>query len=726
MARKLERWVATPSNGGLVTALKSVADERGFRWLGWPGTNVVESEREAVTAALREHGSEPVFLGKAEAEGFYEGFSNRVLWPLLHGMVERSHFSPSAWRNYCRVNEKFADAIVASADPGEPIWIHDYQLALLPEMLRKRGVRSPIGFFLHIPFPSFEVYRTLAVREDILRGLLGADVIGFHAYEYVSHFRTTCLKVLGIESEVDELRFGARTVNLGVIPIGIDPLLIDEMKGHEDAIAERHGIQNANQGKKVMLGVDRLDYTKGIPEKLLAFEELLRTQPKWRGKVVLIQVAAPSREAVADYQNLKRHVEELVGRINGQYGSPTHTPVVYINKSVSRTRLVGMYQAADIALVTPLRDGMNLVALEYVAARGEMGGCLVLSEFAGSAHLLSGARLISPYNQEDLCAAMLEGLTSEPGMDAGFAHMVSFVGENTAKLWAQKFLSRLESHTEDEAVLAVPLDVSSGKARDRLESARQPLVLLDYDGTLRRYESQPMQAKPTAEVLRVLRALSAQAVVYVVSGRQADVMDRWLGDLPIGMVCEHGLAIRDRDGEWTQRLNVSGAGLKPIEPILEEFVQRTPGSLLEKKSASIAWHYRASDPEYGTFQAHQLLGVLEDALNGSQFNVLRGRRVIEVRHVNATKGDATAELLRLHSDADVVFAAGDDRTDEEMMEVVARSGGERTVTCWVGGQNASAEYWVEEPEQLLAELTELCALWGGRVSPAHGKKRSSD
>ena len=492
-----------------------------------------------------------------------------------------------------------------------------------------------------------------------------------------------------------------------------------------EAQSERESIREAHAGKKVIVGVDRLDYTKGIPEKILAYEELLRNQPKWRGRVVLIQVAAPSRENVAEYKQLKREVDELVGRINGRYGTSSNQPIVYINQNVSRARITGMFQAADVALITPIRDGMNLVALEYVAARAERGGTLILSEFAGAAHLLAGARLVSPYNIVEV-AEVLGRALEEPPDPVGFSHMLEFVRENTSVAWASRFLDRLEATAVEQPAPSVRLRVSQPPALDKLRDKKNPLVLLDYDGTLRHFEPRPGDATPTEPIREVLTGLSLVATVYIVSGRSPQVLDGWFGDLRIGLVCEHGYAIRSPRGDWEELTNVGGGGLKRVEQLLADFVRRTPGSLIERKRASIAWHYRSADPEYGTFQANELLGLLEDALKRRPYSILRGSRVIEVRHQDATKGHAMAELLRRHGDADALFCAGDDRTDEEMMEAIPAAWRPKTVTCWVGGRNSIAEFWVDSSEALIEELNALRELWRrGRseVRAVRGAKR---
>lgn len=707
-------WQAQASAGGLVTGLRPLGEKRQFDWVGWPGSVIDPEEELSVVEVLKAESKgkgfdlHPVFLSEEDVSGFYEGFSNSVLWPLFHGFVNRSAYSTLDYEAYVRVNQRFADAIAARVTADDYVWIHDYQLCLVPDLLRERGVTCPIGFFLHVPFPSSETYRTLPVREELLKGLLGADFLGFHAYEYVSHFRKTCLRVLGLDSGTDVLKTASRRVHLGVAPIGIDPQEIRDMAAGKEATAELETLRAAYGDKRIVIGVDRLDYTKGIPEKLLAFETLLRTHPEWRGQVILIQVAAPSRTGIDEYQSLKRQVDELVGRINGEYGAPGYTPIVYVNQHVSRERLVGMYKAADIALVTPVRDGMNLVALEYIAARGERGGSLILSEFAGAANLLPGARLVNPYNIDDIAMALGNAL-AEPLQEP--YHMLEFVENNTAQRWAEQVLEKLrESRSEvkrDPSRLKMMVD---GPTRP-LVVAREPLFLLDYDGTLRGYESSPHLAHPTPRILGVLSELSSVARVYVVSGRDAHTLERWLGNLPIGLVSEHGLAIRPLGAsEWERDIP---PGLLPPARVVElfrEFVRRTPGSHIETKETSIAWHYRTADAELGAFQSKELIHELAEYLTPEPYDVLIGNKVIEVRHSMCSKGKAVERVLSIHPDVDAVFSAGDDTTDEDMLTAVASLSPGPTVLTWVGAKNAAAQFWCDSSRVLLDELANYCAL----------------
>ncbi|MEZ4236939.1 MAG: bifunctional alpha,alpha-trehalose-phosphate synthase (UDP-forming)/trehalose-phosphatase [Myxococcota bacterium] len=705
-------WNATPSPGGLATALRAVAERRPFTWIGFPGTPVPNEAHDDVRATLAEHGSVPVFLTAEEVEGFYEELSNRVLWPLFHGLPGMRRFPHAAWRTYRAINERFAEVVAAHAEPGDTVWIHDYQLMLVPQLLRDRGIDCAIGFFLHIPFPSSEIYRTLPVREAILTGMLGADYLGFHSYEYVNNLRNAGLRVLGLESDPEGVVLPPHYAQLGVLPIGIEPDEIASLATSEEAVAQYAELRERYRGKRVILGVDRLDHTKGIPQRLLAFEELLRDHPELRDEVVLVQIASPSRTNVPEYQDLAQECNELVGHINGKYGTLASTPLHYLNQHVDRARLTALYRLAEIALVTPVRDGMNLVCLEYVAARGDVPGVLILSEFAGAASCLPGARVVNPHNPAQVATAMADALRDGPSRTA-WAQMRDFVTTNTSVAWAEKFLARLEAVYQRERGRLHTLRVGHGDAVDRLvEDARLPLVLLDYDGTLVPHTRLPSDAVPGHRVRELLADLARFGVVYVISGRPADTLDEWIGDLPIGLVCEHGLATRHLGGGWSELPDLDTSAIADIvEPILRDYTDRTPGSKLERKRASIAWHYRTVDPKLGAWRANELRFLLDSALVGQPFAVLSGSKVVEVRHVSITKGHTAERLLARQSGTDLVVCCGNDRTDEDMFEAVLSSDRDRRLVCRVGGGNTVAPYVVEDPAQLLDQLDQMVAIW---------------
>ena len=710
-------WQVEPSPGGLATGLRSVAQRRPFTWVGWPGTFVSASSQETMVKLLESHGV-PVFLAESEYQGFYEQFSNRLLWPLFHNISGRLSFDRNAWNDYRAANRRFADAVCEVAQPGDTVWIHDYQLTLVPRMLRDSGLDCAIGFFLHIPFPSHETYRTLPVREEVLQGILGADLVGFHTYEFAQHFRNACLRVLGLDSERDAITQPSHLAHLGVHPIGVDPTEIlgfTTLPGVKQELAD---LEREFSGKKVILGVDRLDYTKGIPEKLLAFEEFLRRNPDWRDRTVLIQVASPTRTEVKEYRELKREVDELVGRINGSYGSFSHTPIVYINQSVPRERLTALYQVADVAFITPLRDGMNLVALEYVAARGPHPGVLILSEFAGAAACLGGARLVNPHNTSRMADVLTEVLVNPATPGETFQQMQEFVRSNTASAWANRFLVRLVAVHESQRFGARRLRFEAEQPY-AAPSQTRALLLLDYAGTLHPHVPILSEAAPDARLKRVLEDLGGMARLYIMSGQPADVMDDWFGELPVGLVCEDGLAVKDPGEDWPQMPAVDGAVFEDlVEPVMVDFYEHTPGSRIEHKKAAISWRYRAADPKLGPRRAKELYAQLEDLLHGMPYAVKAGKRAIEVRPVHLTKTSVAGALLAQYPEAEFVFCAGNDGPDEEMFEVVLRSKRQHLYTCYVGGKDTVGQYFVESPDELVTQLETLAWVWSGCQVPS--------
>jgi trehalose 6-phosphate synthase/phosphatase len=710
LTRDADAWQVEPSPGGLATALRAVAQRRSFTWVGWPGESVSSQYQDSATKALAPYGK-PVFIGESEFHGFYEHFSNRLIWPLFHNISGRLNFDRGAWYRYKVANERFADAVRSIAEPGDTIWVHDYQLALVPQMLRKSRLDCAIGFFLHIPFPSPETYRTLPARAEILRGMLGADMIGFHTYEFAQHFRNACLRVLGLESEQETIALPSHLAHLGVHPIGVDPDEISDFSNLPEVKDEYENIKARFLAKKIILGVDRLDYTKGIPEKLLAYEEFLRKNPHWRTRTVLIQVAAPTRTEVREYKELKSEVDELVGRINGRFGTFDHTPIVYINQTIPRARLSALYRAADVAFITPLRDGMNLVALEYVAARGDDPGTLVLSEFAGAASCLAGARLVNPHNISLMADVLADAMHESESTQDSFGQMRDFVRVNTSLAWADRFLRRLAVLYERQRTGVRRFDASRCSLPQASPGA-EPLFILDYAGTLRPHVPAVSETEPDEQLCQLLEQLATRAHIYVMSGRSAGVMDSWLGDLSIGLVCEDGVAVKDPGGSWPEMPEVDAAVLNDlVRPILMDYLEHTPGSKIERRRASLVWNYRAADPNLGVLRAKELYAQLEEMLRGLPYAVLRGSRTIEARPSMLTKSNVVSDLLERYADAGFVFCAGNDPTDEGMFEVVLRSGRPEVFTCFVGGKDTIGQYFVESPADLIAELESLVSLW---------------
>ncbi|MBV9948496.1 MAG: bifunctional alpha,alpha-trehalose-phosphate synthase (UDP-forming)/trehalose-phosphatase, partial [Myxococcales bacterium] len=580
------------SSGGLATGLRGPHEQGDGVWIGWPGdvSRLDEAQRRQVDERLAELRCAPVHLTPSELDHYYDGFSNAVLWPLCHYLLDRIPPTSQEWDVYRSVNEKFADAAASAFRPGDLIWVHDYQLVLVPQMLRARLPSARIGFFLHIPFPASEVMRILPWRHQVLEGLLGADIVGFHTFSYQSHFSSSVLHILGYEAQGDSIFVDGREIRLGVFPMGVDARTFGELAGDPEIAQQSEQIRADAHGQKILLGIDRLDYTKGIPRRLLAFERLLEREPEWRGRIRLVQVAVPSRDKVPSYQDFRRQVDEMVGRINGAFSTVDWVPIHYVHRSLTAAQVVALYRAADVMLVTPLRDGMNLVAKEFVTSRPDEDGVLVLSEFAGAAAEMGEALQVNPYDIESMAQAYGEALTMpEDERRVRMRALRQRIAARDVHAWARSFIDALGSIPSDAP--GTQIVVSSREDLDalaaRLRSAEHLLLLLDYDGTLVPFSRVPDLAAPDRALRDLLRRLASRsgAQVHIVSGRARETLERWLGDLPVGLHAEHGLWSRAVPGEpWTRTEEVEHTWQPAARQVLEEMASRTPGALVEVKT----------------------------------------------------------------------------------------------------------------------------------------------
>lgn len=671
--REAEGYAYHPTVGGLATSLSRLNQDTEMLWVGWPGiTGADPQECRLIEAGLRQQfGAVPVFLTDEQLELYYDGFSNGAIWPLFHYFSRYAHYDAAEWQAYQEVNRLFRDKVLEIARPNDTLWIQDYHLMLLPALIREALPEARIGFFLHIPFPSYEIYRYLPWRTEILEGLLGADLIGFHTYGYTRHFLSSLLRLLGLEQEFGQVMVEGRPVNVETFPLGIDVDRFARAAEDPATVTELEDLRRRIGGGKVILSVDRLDFTKGIPERLQSYGRFLEQYPEWRGQVTLIAIAVPSRVRVAEYQALKREVDELVGRINGQFGQPGWTPIWYLYRSLPFAQLVPMYRLADVALVTPIRDGMNLVAKEYLAARTDETGALVLSETAGAAEELSEALIVNPYDEQGMVEALLEALQMPVNEQrARIRPMQTRLRRYNTARWASDFLMRLEATAE--LYLSFKQEHLVGPLRQELLScyrqSKRRLILLDYDGTLVPFARKPGQARPDPGLVGELQQLRSDPrnTVVVISGRDYVTLKQWLGDAGVNLVAEHGarvllagetewlLADVGRSEEWKAQL----------EPLLQVYADRTPGALVEEKQGGLAWHYRGADPEIGSLRAKELVDALEGFVANTSLQLMLGNKVIEVKSSNISKGTAVQRWLNQQPGFDFILAIGDDVTDE--------------------------------------------------------------
>jgi trehalose 6-phosphate synthase/phosphatase len=709
------RWRSERSAGGLVAAMAPLMERFDGVWLGWPG-DALPDEPDGRARLMADwetrHGYVAVELPPRISRAFYEGYANDTLWPLLHGMATRAVFQPGSWLAYRDANERFADAVVARSRPGDLIWAHDYQLMLVPSLVRERSPGARIGFFLHIPFPSSEIFRILPERELILRGLLGADFLAFQTHGDLHDFRRALLQVLGLESQMDRVHVDDRTVHLAALPIGIETEGWERLMAESSTAARTAELQARHHGRQLVLSVDRLDYTKGIPERLHAFRRLLQGAPGWRGRVTLVQVAVPSRERVPAYAELRREVAELVGEVNGEFGTPEWQPVVYLRRAIDKPELAALYAAADVAWVGPLRDGMNLVAKEYVACQRGQGGVLVLSEFAGAAQELGEALRINPYDQVGTAEVIQRALELDPGARAErMAALHARVVRDDAAAWADRFIERLRDATAvSRATLRRDRPAPQPQQlRAAFDAARRRLILLDYDGTLVGIERRPRDARPGPDLIGLLCELAARpsTTTAIVSGRSRSDIEPWLGHIPgLWLAVEHGALLRAPDSDWEPlREGADLAWKQRVRPVLEQFTASTPGSYVEEKELSLGWHYRLVDAEFGAWLANAIVAALEDLLAGTELTVLHGNKVIEVRYAWANKGEVAGRLLGRPARGLFILAVGDDRTDEEMFARLPRA----AWTIHVGPGASAARFRLPVPDAVVSLLEALVA-----------------
>jgi trehalose 6-phosphate synthase/phosphatase len=687
------------SSGGLATGLLRPHEQSGGLWIGWSGapdqlSQQQQSQFDEQLSALR---LVAVPLTADQISRYYEGYSNGVLWPLFHYLLDQIPLHVRDWEPYVEVNERFADIVAQHYQSGDLIWVHDYQLLLVPGLLRQRLPEARIGFFLHIPFPSEELFRTLPERDRLLRGLLGADLVGFHTPTYLRHFAASLTQILGLTVEIDRVQLPDREVRLGVFPMGIDSETFTALAEDPAVQAESRALRG-DGSVKLLVGVDRLDYTKGIPRRLLSYERMLQTHPDLRERVRLVQVAVPSRTGVEAYQEFRSLVDGLVGRINGDFATPNWVPVHYIFRGLSERELVALYRAADVMLVTPLRDGMNLVAKEFVAARTDGDGVLVLSEFAGASWELPEAIQVNPYDVEGTAESCYRALMMPPSeRRTRLEPLRARVETYDVHRWAATFLEQLESITRPQpSSRRAPANAHAARQalQSRLRDSEDLLALLDYDGTLVPYTATPELARPDPVLIELLGDLASRprTEVHVVSGRARETLERWLGSLPIALHAEHGFwSRRLGSSEWVATGEVGGTWREPALAILREVTARTPGSLIEVKAVALAWHYRMADREAGARRANELRLHLTQLLSNQPVEILAGHKVIEIRPHGIHKGRIVPPLPPERLVVTTVLAIGDDRTDEDLFDALPPE----AITIRVGPGPTQARFRVD-------------------------------
>ena len=713
-----------PSAGGVATGLHAlltaahtpILENTEYVWIGWPGAAVCEESRDQVRAeALSRYHASPVFLSEAEIESFYSGFCNKTIWPLFHYFPQYARHEPEYWAHYLKVNQAFADAALEVLRPGDLLWIHDYHLMLLPQLIRARLPQLSIGFFLHIPFPHYEIFRLLPEqwRRELLEGLLGSDVIGFHTFDYGQYFLRCVLRVLGHESHMGKLLVGDRSVKVGAFPMGV-PFDKFAAAAASGAVAEEaQTLRGMLPGTKLVLSIDRQDYSKGILHRLQGFESMLEANPHWRGQVTLLMVVVPSRIGIEDYEQMKKQIEEVVGRINGKFGDIGWTPILYQYRSLSFDSLVALYSISDVALVTPLRDGMNLIAKEYIASRLHNDGVLILSEMAGAARELGEAIIINPNIRDEIASALVAALNM-PAMEQG--RRMEIMQERLSRCdlsqWAQDILRELVAvQPSRQRVFAKLLGLQEMAALlNHYRRAPRRLIMLDFDGTLVPLVDDPRRANPTPALLKILASLAADPAneLVLISGRDRATLHEWFANLPVGLAAEHGAWRKKRSQQWTLARNLSCDWKPKLSPMMIQYADRLPGAFVEEKEFSLVWHYRRADSEQGMVVARELMDDLLLFTGNIDVKVVQGNRTVEVRSLGLAKSLAARSWLR-DGEFDFILAVGDDHDDEELFGVLPQ----QAYSIRVGITQTGARFNLREPKEvvtLLEALTEAHAL----------------
>lgn len=687
--------IVRQSSGGLVSAIKSYfekdqANAGRFTMKVWVGVaDFLPEEWEIIKdrdGICREFETFPLFLKQEVYDEYYNGFSNSVIWPLFHYFPNHTEYKTSYFEAYQQVNKRIAEQIYPFLQPGDTVWVHDYQLMLLPQYLRIRDKNLKIGFFLHIPFPSYEIFRLLPAqwKRELLEGILGADLIGFHTFDYVQHFMQSARIILGVDNNFMNIQLVDRMIKVDLFPIGIDYGKFESSVSDPEILQSSLDIKKNFEGKRIIFSVDRLDYSKGLMQRLSAIEYFFNHYTEWRERVVFILNIVPSRDRIKAYNEGKRMIEEIIGSVNGKYSTISWQPVIYRYNHLTFKELIALYMAADAALITPLRDGMNLVAKEYVASCVNKEGVLILSDLTGAASELSESLLVNPIDMKDVADAINRALTmSRVEQGNRLLSMQKRLQVYDVFRWVNDFLDQLDGVKKDQQRFQMKFlndKVAAVVARNYRDSCRRCL-LLDYDGTLVPFTSNPSMATPGPELERVLHKLSSDPnnEVVIISGRDANTLENWFGSYPLSLVAEHGASFKRKSESWQQLFSISDVWKDQVRPVFEHIVTRCSGSFIEEKVNTIAWHYRNTDTALGFSRSRDLLNHLTQLIQNTSLQVIDGNKVVEVRIAGLDKGAIALRIIHERS-PDFILCMGDDVTDEDMF----RASGNRAYTIKVG------------------------------------------
>ncbi|KAK7265315.1 hypothetical protein RJT34_32933 [Clitoria ternatea] len=763
-----KKWRFEWDRDSLVLQLKDgFPPEVEVLYVGSLKAEIEAPEQEEVAQLLLERfRCVPTFLPTEVHNKFYHGFCKHYLWPLFHYMLPMSpsqgaRFDRSQWQAYVLANKIFADKVTEVINPDEDyVWVHDYHLMILPTFLRKRFHRVKLGFFLHNTFPSSEIYRTLPVREDILRAFLNCDLIGFHTFDYARHFLSCCSRMLGLDYESKRgyigLDYYGRTVTIKILPAGIHMGLLESVLSLPQTASRVKELREQFEGKVVILGVDDMDLFKGISLKFLALGQLLELHEDLRGRLVLVQILNAARSRGKDIQDVKNESEAIAKEINEKYGKHGYQPIVFINGPISTQEKAAYCAISECCVVNAVRDGMNLVPYEYTVCRqgsvaldkalgieGEgvrpKQSVIIVSEFIGCSPSLSGAIRVNPWNIDEVSEAMNSAITmSEAEKHLRHEKHYKYISSHDVAYWAKSFDQDLERATREHYLKRywgvglglgfriVALDPTFRKLSvDHITSAYRDthnrLILLDYDGTMMPQAS--INKTPSSEVISVLNCLCSDPrnIVFIVSGRDKDCLSKWFSPCEkLGLSAEHGYFTRwKKDSPWeTCGLTTDFEWKMIAEPVMALYTEATDGSFIEHKESAMVWHHQEADPYFGSCQAKELLDHLESVLANEPVVVKRGQHIVEVKPQGVSKGKVVEDLISTMRSGgkspDFLLCIGDDRSDEDMFESIARSVSNpamptisKVFACTVGQKPSMAKYYLDDTIEVIKLLQGL-------------------
>ncbi|XP_073010792.1 probable alpha,alpha-trehalose-phosphate synthase [UDP-forming] 9 [Typha latifolia] len=702
----------------------------------------------------------PVFIPPDLHSRFYHGFCKHYLWPLLHYLLPLNPsslgglpFDRSLYRSFLSANKLYADCITEVLNPDDDlVWIHDYHLLALPTFLRRRFPRVKLGFFLHSPFPSSEIFRTIPIREDLLRALLNADIVGFHTFDYARHFLSSCSRLLGLGYQSKRgyigIEYYGRTITVKILPVGIDMGQLRSVVASPETAAKVRELMETYKGRTLLLGVDDVDLFKGIGLKFLAMEQLLEEHQELRGRVVLIQIANPARSQGRDVQEVQDEIRSIGKRINERFGRPGYEPVVLIDQPMATYEKVAFYSVAECCVVNAVRDGLNRIPYIYTVCRQESPvfdgmpkkSIIVLSEFIGCSPSLSGAIRVNPWNI-DAVAEAINSAVAMPEAEKQLRHEkhYKYVSLHDVTYWARSLDQDLQRACKDHylrrcwgigfgmsfRVVALgpnfrKLSVEYIVSAYRKMSSR--LILLDYDGTMTPQAS--IDKTPSNEVISLLNGLCADPknIVFVVSGRRKDELSKWFAPCEkLGIAAEHGYFTRwSRDSPWEScKLPVNFDWKKIADPVMRLYTEATDGSSIEPKESALVWHHQEADPDFGSCQAKELLDHLESVLANEPVVVKRGQHIVEVNPQGISKGVVVENLISTvlsRKPPDFILCIGDDRSDEDMFESVLSSTNNpsflstaEVFACTVGKKPSMARYYLDDSVDVIKMLQGLAS-----------------